>query len=455
MSTPLVLLNVEQTGMVSGWTSPVLARLQDPASPIPITSEEGSWMATIMSVVGVFATPLSALSVDYLGRKLSILLTTIPFIISWIWIACSTTVTDLIIGRSISGIGIAFSLSVTPIYLCEIATDDIRGGIGIYMTVFTNIGILWMYCVGVLPELWISSALAILPLLIVIGFYFWIPESPYYLLTNDKKEDAVTVLKKLRNTSDVDVEIKKIEATIVSNSKDSMFKEFFTDVSHRRALLVCIGVVTIAQCTGGITLVIYAHLIFKKAGDVSMYTLAIVKAVLQLITSFGAAYVVDRLGRKPLLIVSCIGSAFFMGCEGVYFFLLDYGYNVDPIWWLPLFAMVMFNVSQVIGLSSISISFFGELFHPKVKSLCVCISKAYMSLMIVVVGKLFQILTDAFGNCVPFFVFTAVGLFGVVFVVFVVPETKGKSLDEIQYYFKHKAFPVTETLNRKEIECVF
>lgn len=426
--------------MISGWASPVLARLQGPDSPIPTTSEEGSWMATVMSAVGILATPLAALSIEYLGRRLSILITTIPYIVSWTMIALSNSVDELIIGRSISGVGIAFSFIVVPIYLGEIATDHIRGGIGLYMTVFTNCGILWMYCVGMIPELWMSSVLAIIPLLIVIAFYFWIPESPYYLISNNKKNEAKEVLQKLRNKQEVDEELKQIEVTVVENSNYNIFKEFVKDVSHRRSLGVCLGIITIAQCTGGIVLVMYAHLIFQRAGDISINTLSIIKAVLQLLTSICSAYVVDSIGRKPLLIISCLGSAIFMSCEGIYFYLHDYNYNVDAIWWLPLFAMVMFNMSQVVGLSSIPLAYFGEMFHPKVKSLSVCICKAYMSLLIVIVGKLFQILTDSLGNCAPFFLFATVGLLGVIFVIFFIPETKGKSLEEIQYYFKHNAF---------------
>lgn len=235
--------------------------------------------------------------------------------------------------------------------------------------------------------------------------------------------------------------MKLIELAISENSKSSSVKELFTEANHRRALMICMGMFTFAQFTGSISFVFYVHLIFQKAGNnVSANTMSMIKAALQLVTSVGAAYVVDNVGRKPLLIISCIGSSIFMFCEGIYFYLLDYGYYVDNIWWLPLTAMILFNMSQLIGLLPISLSYVGELFHPNVKSLAVWISNTYFALTVVIVGKVFQILSDSLGNCVPFFFFAAMGAIGLIFVIFVVPETKGKSLEEIQYYMVHKVY---------------
>lgn len=364
-------------------------------------------------------------------------------------VSFATTPLELIIARAISGIGMAFTFTVTPVYLGEISPDNIRGGIGIGMNVILNIGTLWIYWIGTYPKLWVSSLASAIPITLMFVFYKWLPESPYYLVQNGKTEEAKKAICKLKNTSEKnEEELEKIESAIKSESKGSAFKEIFTEVSNRRALMICMGTFSFAQLTGGVTFIFYAHLIFKKAGDVDANMMSMIKASLQVITTIAAAYVVDNVGRKPLMLISSIGSAFFMACEGIYFYLLDYNYNVDSIWWLPLVAMILFNISQVIGLQSIALLYLGELFHPKVKPIAVCISKAYMALCITVVGKLFQIMSDNFGNCVPFFVFSTIGILGIFFVVFCIPETKGKSFEEIQYYMKHKTYenPITMKL---------
>lgn len=394
----------------------------------------------------MFSAPLAALSVHHLGRKFSILFTIVPFLVSLCIVALADTVTGLIIGKGLGGVGVAFSLTVTPIYLGEIATDDIRGSFGLYMTVFQNIGILRIYLIGAYTDLWLSSLISALPLLLIVVFYRWIPESPYFLLMKNRKDEAIIALRKLRNCDDVDNELQQIQNMIEKTSNNNCFKEFVTEPYHRRSLFITTGVLSIAQFTGGYSLIFYAHMIFEKAGNVSYNMMSTTKAVMQLLTSIISAYVVDSVGRKPLLIISCMGSAIFMACEGIYFYLNDFGYNVDSIWWLPLFAMVMFNVSQEIGLTSISLALWSELFHPKIKSLAVCINKAYLSFLIFGVGKLFQIISDSLGNSVPFFFFSLVGLLGVIFTIYVVPETKGKSLDDIQHYLKHKCYRTENTI---------
>lgn len=354
----------------------------------------------------------------------------------------ASSVTELIIARGISGLGMALAYTVTPVYLGEISPDEIRGGIGICMNVVINIGTLWIYWVGIYPELWVASVACVIPAALIFVFYAWLPESPYFLMAHGKKEEARMSLNKLiQNKDNIEEELDKIESTIaVANNTDYSLKLVLFEQHHRRALLISIGSFTISQLTGGVTFIFYAHLIFQKAGNVSPNTMSMIKATLQLITSIGAAYVVDNVGRKPLLIISCLGSAIFMFCEGLYFYLLDNEYNVDRIWWLPLVAMILFNISQVIGLQSITIMYLGELFHPQVKSVAVCISKAYLAFCVFAVGKLYQIMADNLGNSFPFFIFSAFGVLGVFFVIFSVPETKGRTLDDIQYYMKHKKY---------------
>lgn len=433
-------MNVEQSGVIIGWSSPVLARLQGKDSPIPTTSDEGSWIATILALTSFFCTPFSALSIHYLGRKHTMAIAVIPVLISWIIIAFATTTTELIIARGICGIATSLTFTVSPVYLGEIAPDQWRGGIGLCISVIMNLGTLWIYYIGTLPDLWLSSLLSAFPLIIFIIFYKWLPESPYFLHERNRRDEAIVELKRLRNTDNVDDEIKKMDATAAEKTNQSAFMELIKEPAHRRALMISIGTFTFAQFTGGITFLLYAHLIFQKAGNVSANLMSMIKASLQLISSIGSAYVVDNVGKRPLLIISCIGSAFFMACEGIYFYMLDNKYDVEFLWWLPLAAMILFNISQAIGLTSISLVYLGELFHPNVKSIAVCISKAYLALSVFVVGKLFQVMTDAFGSFVPFFVFSVIGVIGVFFVVFCVPETKGRSFEEIQYYMKHKTY---------------
>lgn len=429
---------MEQIGAVLGWSSPVLTII---GSPIKITESELSWIATITTFVAAFCSPLPFITLLMFGRKVSIAINALPFLISWIMIACATTATELIVARGIVGISMAYTYTVIPIYLGEIATDEIRGGIGLCMNVLTNVGIMFIYGVGTLPDLWLSSLISALPLVLIIVFYIWLPESPYYLLGKGKREEALKELKKLRNSDCVEDEFKKMEEIHQTEQNcDYGFSKLFQQSSNRKALAIVLGVNSCLHFSGAMTLVYFAHTIFEKAGNADADNMALIKATLQLVTSIGAAYVVDRLGKRPLLIASSIGAAVFMFVEAIYFHLLDAGHNVDGIWWIPLVGMILFNVSQSIGLAAVPLAYLGELFHPDVKNLAVCICKTYDALAVFLVGQLTLFLWDNYGSSIPFFFFGSMSVVGLVFIIFFAPETKGKSLTDIQYYLIHNKY---------------
>lgn len=341
----------------------------------------------------------------------------------------------------------AFSFTVTPIYIGEIAPDNMRSMIGLLMNVVNNIGIWWIYAIGPYVDIWVSSVLNMIPGILFIVFYKFLPESPYYLVKKEKPEEAREILKKLRN-DDCSEEFRVMQRTTYQMDLKESIKQVIFERKNRRAIYISVGSFFISQFTGGITFIFYAHLIFQKAGDVSANVLSLVKATLQLFSGVLSSFVVENTGKRPLLMISCIGSSLFMAAEGVYFLLLEKDYNVDVIWWLPLISMILFNMSQAVALQPVPIAFLGELFDPNVKPVAVCISKTSLALFVFIVGELFQVISDNFGHSATFFMFSFMGVVGLLFVIFFVPETRGKSLDDIQYYLTHKTF------ERKDDEIV-
>lgn len=99
---------------------------------------------------------------------------------------------------------------------------------------------------------------------------------------------------------------------------------------------------------------------------------------------------------------------------------------------------------QAIGIQPISIAYLGEFFDANVKPIAVCICKIALALSVFTVGFLFQVMVDSWGSAVPFYVFSGMGVAGMVFVIFVIPETRGRSFCEIQYYLKHNRYQDAE-----------
>lgn len=424
---------------MSGWTSPILPIIVSANSTIPTTTNEGYWMANVVPLASTFFTPLSALSVHILGRRISLLLTSVPFIASWIIIAFARSAEVIIIARIISGLGQSMAYTITPIYLGEISPVELRSSIGLSMTVVNNMGMLWIYVIGVEVNIWISSILNLIPSVVFILFFMFVPETPHFLIKKENHGEGIAVLKRLRQ-GDVETEYAILKQSVIHISLTESFKELYRERRHQRALLISTATHFISQFTGGITFMFFAHIIFQKAGSVSPNILSIIKQVLQLLSAILSVFIVGKTGNRLLLIISCVGSSVFMAAEAIYFYLHDNDFNVDDIWWLPLVAMILFNMFQMIGIQPIPIAFMGELFDSKVKPLAVCISKISLALSIFLVGEVFQLLMDNFGSSVPFFVFSVFGIIGVIFVYFCVPETRGRRLEEIQYYFKHNKY---------------
>lgn len=200
----------------------------------------------------------------------------------------------------------AFSYTVTPIYLGEIAPDNLRSCIGLSMTVVNNIGILFIYAIGTAVELWVSSLLCLVGPLTCLLFYNFLPESPHFLIKQKKYDESKETLKKLRS-GNIDEEFDQIRGSNQEIKVWDSVKSVLKEKRHRRALFISVGSFFIAQFTGGVTFIFYAHLIFQNAGSVSPNTLSLIKAVLQLFSSILSAYIVETTGKRLLLVLSCLG----------------------------------------------------------------------------------------------------------------------------------------------------
>lgn len=246
-------------GFHSGWASPSLAKLQAEDSEISVTSDQGSWIASLLLAGTMIGSTLCVPMVNYWGRKLTLLFITVPMFLSCIIIAFATTywwlyiarlvrnlrishpliiiIEKLIIYRILAGCGIGITYTSVPMYLGEIADDNIRGGFGILMTVLSNTGILIAYSFG--P--WTSRATlaligAIFPLIYVLTF-MWMPESPYFYTEKNELLKAQESLAWLKGTSDVTEEIKLIQKSIASMSYNKpTIKEILTNKGNLKVL---------------------------------------------------------------------------------------------------------------------------------------------------------------------------------------------------------------------------
>ena len=142
---------------------------------------------------------------------------------------------------------------------------------------------------------------------------------------------------------------------------------------------------------------------------------------------------VDKTGRKPLLIISCVGCAVALIGEGIYFYLQDVAkLDVSSLSWLPTSGIMLFLLMSPVGIFTLPYVLLGELFPTNIKEIAVSLASLYDGIMAFIVTKYFAPLSEIWGAYTSFWFFAGVCILGALFVIFVLPETKGKTFAEIQ-----------------------
>ncbi|XP_048508819.1 facilitated trehalose transporter Tret1-like [Athalia rosae] len=422
------------TGYHFGWSSPSLPKLRNPDSDIYLTSGQGAWVSSIFKFGAMLSPLLVTVLVRKAGRKWLLLASCIPQIASGILLVLAQGYWWLICARFIAGIGSGTSNIASSLYIGEIADDKIRGALGAIISQMMNLGILLAYSIG--P--WVSrvpfGGMGIL-LPVVFGLVFvWMPESPYYLIMKNEPERATKALQWLRGTEDVKSEIDKIKASIEYDLRNAAnAKDLIVVPGNRMALIIILGVMFTQQMSGITAILTYSGTIFAEAGSTLDPSVSlIIVGVVQFLSGILCIFTVDLAGRKLLLLISTAGSAIFLVGVALYFQLKSNGFDVSPIFWLPLVSMVGFILIYTIGLGIIPGVVLSELFPYNLKASAGMAVITMAGLCGLIVTKLYQVVVDAWGIEAAFWGFAGITAFCFIFILFFVPETKQKSLQEIQ-----------------------
>lgn len=428
-------LSAFAAGTALAWTSPALPELQSENSTLTVTPEQGSWVGSLLAV-GAFTGALPAgFITDIFGRKLVCAALAVPFLLSWLLITYASSVTMLYIARFIAGFATGASSAIAPMYTAEIAESSIRGSLGSFFQLMLTGGILYTYVLGAIVT---YDSLAILsglvPLVFLIAF-FNAPETPVYLLRNNKRSEAEKSLRTLRGSSyNINVELNELQNDINKSAQaSSSVMELITRKATIKGLIVSLGLMLFQQLSGVNAVIFYSVAIFEAAGSTLHPSIAtIIIGVVQVLVTYTSTLLVDRAGRRILLLISDAVMAICLGTLGYYFYLQDSGKDVSNLGLLPLLSVAVFIIVFSIGFGPIPWMMTGELFSSEIKGVATGIAVGLNWCLTFVVTKSFQPLVSSLGSAVTFWIFSAVCCAGTVFVALIVPETKGKSLDEIQ-----------------------
>lgn len=397
------------------------------------------WIGSFVTLGAMFMCFPTGVVCDLIGRKATLLLLVIPLAVGWSLIIWARSVLMLYFGRFILGTAVGASCVAAPLYTSEVAQKQIRGTLGSYFQLMVTIGILYVYIVGdALTINYYTVACASCTLIFAVCFYFQ-PETPLYYIKKGKFDKAKESLMKLRGPGyDVTRELGLIESEVKENSQSSIsFCEILKRKATQRALLITFGLMFFQQFSGINAIILYSSDIFQESGVKFDPKLAcVVVAAFQVIATFASSLVVDKWGRRLLLLISASIMALSSLFLGIYFTLkihsLISNSALNAIAFLPTFSLCAFVIVFSLGFGPIPWMISSEVFIPQVKSIAGAAAGSFNWGLAFLVTKFYIELKNGIGQDTMFYIFAAVSGIGTFFVFFIVRETKGKTVEEIQ-----------------------
>jgi len=418
-----------------GWPSSVVEKFINHEADFEVNTEQLSWIVAIMDLGNVISPLIAGYLMDRIGRKLSIVILGPLFMVTWLLTLFIPTTWALYTARLLAGMGKGMSYTVVPVFLGEIAGVNIRGSLSSVFCFQLHAGFLLEAVVGPLVSYrMLNTISAVFPVLFILTV-IWIPESPYYMLRNNCRYEAAKCLRWFRSGSDgeLNAELEQMEISVKKEMENrATFQELFTSRKDLSALMVVI-VACISQRAGGISCILaYSSLILPSPSPImDKHKYMMLFAILMVVINFFGAVLVEKVGRKPLLVFSEAAMGVITLVFAIYFYLSTI-MDVSWLTWLPYLCHVLFSVAFAIGVGFIPVVFLGEMFPVNIRSHCSAIASITLASCSFATNKMFLFVSRYYGLHVMFCLFTVVNFTSVIFSYKYAVETKGKTFLEIQ-----------------------
>ncbi|CAG2175007.1 unnamed protein product [Oppiella nova] len=440
-------------GTVVGYTANASPSLQAPGSHVHLSTDQLSWLGSLMALGAVFGSVCAGSSIEYIGRKGTLIMTSVPFVLGWLLMAYAgrlESASSLLIGRLITGFCCGLVSLTAPVYIAETADPSARGFLGSGFQLSICVGVLISFIAGKYVSWAYLAVISSLFPIILLALMCLMPETPYWLIKRGRISDATDANVFLHglDVAQHTVVEQSVGGSVVSSTGDSVpaidtslkLREF-RKAHVMKPLVLTLALMLFQQTSGVNALLFFTTDIFAQSGSHSLAAAdaTILVGVVQVVAALAACLLTDRAGRKLLLVVSSIGCGLSMLSLSVYHFLSDAneGQEVKQEFsWVPVVALISFMVTFSLGLGPIPWLLMGELLPSHVRSVASGLCSSYNWLMAFLITKLFHTLLDCLHESGTYLLFSVLCFTCTLFVVFFLPETKGKSLTEIENIFK-------------------
>jgi len=377
------------------------------------------------------------------GRRKMIILAGIIFTASALGTALAPTVSLLIAARVVSGIGIGIASFISPMYIAELVPAKVRGSlVAVNMLAITS-GIVVAYLV----DYAFSSSggwrymfgLAAIPSIALIIGMWRLPDSPRWLISKSKVEQARQILQRARTVSDVSPEITDIQKSMEKQGAGGL-KGLFQP-SLRMPMIVGLGLAVFQQITGINTVIYYAPTIFKFAGITAAGPAILAGAGLTMVMWLFhvlAIFLMDRVGRRPLLLVGVAGQIIGLAILGAAF---QFQQLASFKSYVAIGGLVIYVACFAFGLGPIFWLLISEIYPLKVRGAAMSAVTVTNWALNLVVAVTFLTLVGVLGHAGTFWLYGVIAIGAWVFLYLLVPETKGKTLEQIEEHWRSGKSP--------------
>lgn len=358
----------------------------------------------------------------------------------WFLLMFAKNIAMLYMGRFITGMIAGAYCVLSPLYSNEISQKEIRGILGCFTQMMISIGILSVALVSKYVSIKnFTIFCSSIPIIFAILFFF-MPESPVYLLKKQRESEAKEALIKLRGrTYDIDKEIETIKLSFQTKEKGKLKElvESLKKKSTKRAFYITLILMSTRVLCGIDAVTSYASYIFIGSGvAIDPQTSTIILAGIQTLSGIFQSSIADRLGRKVLLLSSAVLMGLCMYTLGLSLLVKDRNL-IEPsqfhyLSYIPVVSLCIYVTGYSMGLGPIPWMITGEIFPQEIKSLAVGCSNFVSWILSFIVLKLFLVMKDGWGQDVTFLILGLFTTVGGCLIYFFTHETKGKSFEQIQ-----------------------
>jgi SP family galactose:H+ symporter-like MFS transporter len=423
------------TGVISG----AILFIKGQFSLSPTVEELVVSAVLVGAVVGVaFGGALT----DNIGRRKVIILAAVVFILGSIITTLAQSIAWLVSGRIVVGIAIGLASFTSPLYISEVSPANRRGSLVSLNQLAITVGIVLSYLVdyalaGIQGWRWMFG-LAIIPAaLLGIGMFF-MPDSPRWLVKHDEPDKARAVLRRIRGRTNVDGEMKEIQKSLGKQS--SHWSELFNPLI-KPAMVIGISLAIFQQVTGFNTIIYYAPTIFQFAGfrSASSAILATMGlGIVNVLMTAVAIGLIDRVGRRLLLLTGLTSMAIGLGLLGFAFTLPNQQSILGRI---AAGSLMLYVASFAIGLGPVFWLLISEIYPLKIRGLAMSVATEANWGANLIIALTFLTLINLLGETGTFWLYSLVSIIAWLFAYFLVPETKGRSLEEIEAHWRAGKHP--------------